>query len=64
MNDAFSMPRKPRYWLNLFSCAALIFALVGPYAVARAQDTRIIKADAQIDGLDPGIRLFVREKMA
>src|SRR5262244_3101309 len=30
---------------------------------ASAQETRIIKTDAQIDALDPGIRLFVREKM-
>ena len=30
---------------------------------ASAQETRIAKADAQIDGLDSGIRLFVREKM-
>jgi hypothetical protein len=29
----------------------------------RAQELRIAKADPQIDGLDPEIRLFLREKM-
>jgi len=33
-------------------------------AVAQAQEARIAKSDTQIDGLDPGIRLFLREKMA
>src|SRR5262245_58864268 len=31
---------------------------------AQAQDAGIVKAATQIDGLDPGIKLFVREKMA
>jgi len=30
---------------------------------AGAQEIKIIKTDTQIDALDPGIRLFVREKM-
>ena len=30
---------------------------------ASAQEIKIIKTDTQIDALDPGIRLFVREKM-
>ena len=29
-----------------------------------AQDATIVKADTQIDGLDPGIKIFMREKMA
>jgi pimeloyl-ACP methyl ester carboxylesterase len=29
-----------------------------------AQETKVVKADAQIDALDGGIKLFVREKMA
>ena len=32
--------------------------------VALAQDMRIAKSDTNIDALDPGIKLFVREKMA
>src|SRR5262249_48262549 len=39
-------------------------ALIDPHAVARAQDVKIAKSDMQIDALDPGIKLFVREKMA
>jgi len=30
---------------------------------SRAQEIKIAKADTHIDALDPGIRLFVREKM-
>jgi pimeloyl-ACP methyl ester carboxylesterase len=29
-----------------------------------AQDVQIVKTDTQIDALDPGIKLFIREKMA
>jgi hypothetical protein len=39
-------------------------ALITASGIAQAQDGRIIKSDAQIDSLDPGIKLFVREKMA
>jgi len=31
---------------------------------SRAQDAKIVKTDVQIDALDPGIKLFLREKMA
>src|SRR5262249_60373062 len=31
---------------------------------AIAQQVGIIKSDMQIDGLDPGIKIFIREKMA
>jgi pimeloyl-ACP methyl ester carboxylesterase len=54
--------------MRIFGSA--IFA-VGAVAVmqlaagpAAAQDVKIVKADVQIDALDPGIKLFVREKMA
>ena len=30
---------------------------------SRAQEIKIAKADTHIDALDPGIRLFVQEKM-
>jgi pimeloyl-ACP methyl ester carboxylesterase len=39
-------------------------AVVGSLAVTHAQDTKIVKTDTQLDGLDPGVKLFVREKMA
>jgi hypothetical protein len=39
-------------------CLAILQLVYG----ASAQETRIAKADAQIDGLDSGIRLFVRKK--
>src|SRR6266852_2412164 len=32
--------------------------------LAAAPEIRIVKADTQIDALDPGIKLFMREKMA
>jgi hypothetical protein len=41
--------------------AAVLLPLLAP---AFAQDAKISKADMQIDALDPGIKLFLREKMA
>ena len=41
--------------------------LIGLFAVtsnASAQETAIAKTDMQIDAIDPGIKLFLREKMA
>ena len=52
-------PCKARLLCAIYSLAALITA----FGIAQAQDVRIIKSDAQIDALDPGIKLFVREKM-
>lgn len=43
--------------------AAILFLLAG-LGTALAQEVRIAKTDTQIDALDPGIKLFVREKMA
>jgi pimeloyl-ACP methyl ester carboxylesterase len=40
---------------------ALSLALSG---VASAQDVKVAKSDTQIDSLDPGVKLFMREKMA
>jgi len=45
-------------------CAALIIALIAPHHIALGQEVNIIKTDAQIDALDPGIKLFLREKIA
>src|SRR5262249_46067873 len=39
------------------------FAVALGCQTASAQEARITKTDTQIDALDPGIRLFVREKM-
>jgi pimeloyl-ACP methyl ester carboxylesterase len=54
--------REKRMGLRLacLSIAAWAFVIAG----ASAQDTKIVKTDAQIDALDPGIKLFIREKMA
>src|ERR1700761_1359365 len=38
--------------------------LLGLVTGAHAQDAKIVKNDMMIDALDPGIKLFVREKMA
>ncbi|MHB2208320.1 alpha/beta hydrolase [Methylobacterium sp. CM6257] len=48
---------------SLFIVAGLSAALLAAGG-ARAQDSEIAKTDTQIDGLDPGIKLFLREKMA
>ena len=42
---------------------AAFFAIALAAQTAAAQETRIAKTDAHIDAPDPGIRLFVREKM-
>src|SRR5262245_44595378 len=51
-----------RRWAAVISCAALI-VLAASLSRAGAQEAKILKTDAQIDGRDPGVRLFVREKM-
>ena len=45
-------------------CASLIAGIMASHGPALAQDVKITKTDVQIDALDPGIKLFVREKMA
>lgn len=47
-------------WLASMVAVTILAALSG----ASAQDAKVVKTDTQIDGLDPGIKLFVREKMA
>jgi pimeloyl-ACP methyl ester carboxylesterase len=42
----------------------VVLALLIGISTAGGQDIRIIKTDSQIDGRDPGIKLFLREKMA
>jgi pimeloyl-ACP methyl ester carboxylesterase len=56
--------------LKLLMKKALMIIAAAPFAVAltgvstvTAQDVKIVKADTQIDALDPGIKLFMREKM-
>src|SRR5262245_36507242 len=56
-----------RLWLSWCKWALgsiVAMALVSPHGPARAQELKITKSDVQIDALDPGIKLFVREKMA
>lgn len=51
-------------------CSAIGLAILAAPAfgfgsdVARAQDTEIVKADSLIDAVDPGVKLFLGEKMA
>jgi hypothetical protein len=56
----------PRLWLSWakWVLGSVAMALIIPHGVARAQELKIVKSDAQIDALDTGIKLFVREKMA
>src|SRR5262249_60429635 len=56
--------RARDFWPGCVSCAVLAIVLMCWHGGARAQDVNITKADTQIDALDPGIKLFVREKMA
>lgn len=45
--------------------ALLVFIHFGfDPSTVRAQDIKVVKNDYRIDALDPGIKLFVREKMA
>ena len=53
-----------RWSLRFVQAAAIILVLACNANIARAQDVKIVKSDTQIDALDPGIKLFVREKMA
>src|SRR5215472_14097550 len=43
---------------------AIAVGLAQACVAAHAQEAKIAKTDVQIDGLDPGIKLFIREKMA
>ena len=43
---------------------ALALAILGALSGASAQNAKVVKTDSQIDGLDTGIKLFLREKMA
>lgn len=59
---------RPTSRMRLFprsqlACALFALSLAAP-GIASAQDAKIVKTDTQIDALDPGIKLFVREKMA
>jgi pimeloyl-ACP methyl ester carboxylesterase len=55
--------RSGMFWqvLRVFIPALALLLATG---TLEAQDVRIAKTDAQIDALDPGIKLFIREKMA
>ena len=51
-------------WGGLTAGALIAIALIAGHDIARSQELKIVKTDVQIDALDPGIKLFVREKMA
>jgi pimeloyl-ACP methyl ester carboxylesterase len=51
-------------WASQILYTSLVAGIIASHGPARAQDVKIIKTDIQIDALDPGIKLFVREKMA
>ena len=59
MNKVGTIRRIPG---ALAGAAALVLALSAQPTAA--QDVTIVKADSQIDAHDPGIKLFLREKMA
>lgn len=46
------------------SAFMMLLAGIALPGLAAAQEPRIVKTDTEIDGLDPGIKLFLREKMA
>jgi len=54
--------RESLTWAALLT--SLVAAVSAGPGTASAQEVRIAKTDVQIDALDPGIKLFVREKMA
>jgi hypothetical protein len=49
---------------SLFGLLAILLAVLAMSGPGFAQDMQIVKNDTQIDALDPGIKLFIREKMA
>ena len=59
-----NVARRRRSQLRLAAAAAIAWTLLWSAGTAGAQDVKIVKDDTQIDALDPGIKLFVREKMA
>ena len=64
MSDGNSVFDVVRRLAATAACVALAVGVAGLPDTARAQDVKIAKTDMQIDALDPGIKLFVREKMA
>jgi pimeloyl-ACP methyl ester carboxylesterase len=63
-SNRFAAPLGKSNWSRLTAAALIAIALVSGRDVAQSQQVRIIKSDVQIEALDPGIKLFVREKMA
>lgn len=47
----------------LIGAGTLLIGVLAVASAVSAQETAIVKSDMQIDALDPGIRLFFREKM-
>lgn len=61
---SISRSRARTFWAGCLACAALALVSISQRNSAHAQDVKIVKTDVQIDALDAGIKLFVREKMA
>jgi len=64
IKDQLRKPCGLPSWGSWILCTAILMALIVPQKPARAQEVKIIKTDVQIDAFDPGIKLFVREKMS
>jgi len=62
--DLSSKPRERLARAGQILFTSLFAGIIAWHGTARAQDVRIARNDVQIDALDPGIKLFVREKMA
>jgi hypothetical protein len=54
---------NPRHGPSPGIAASVALVLLSFVASAFAQDMKIAKPDLQVDALDPGIKLFLREKM-
>src|SRR5262249_20080275 len=56
----------PNKLLKAYLAAAfvILISVVASGAIAVAQQAKIVKQDYHIDGIDPGVRLFVRQKIS
>lgn len=62
----FSQPRLSRLGMAFgawLAASSIIIGVLATSNVSYAQESAIVKTDLQIDALDPGIKLFLREKM-
>jgi hypothetical protein len=64
MKNRLAVDRTLRLWKLPMRLLAAGVALSSALLSAQAQEIKIAKSDTQIDGLDAGVKIFVREKMA